>query len=396
MERGTSRPRRARQVGRDVAKTKKDQEAAPGTWVRDAPAAMTKPQVAAAVVAAVLLFVAGLHTLAEFLPALAWAVVFGIGLWPLFDRLAHRFPKHRRELLPMLTILAVVLVFVLPVTMIAVPAATDAHSVAQWVQQVRATGLTPPPFLQNLPYGAKLTELWQAKLGHPGDISGLASHAMQGSLFEIGRHIGAEALHRLVLLGFMLLALFFLLRDADAVVKQLKVGARRAFGPAGEDVGRQMIRSIQGTVSGLVLVGLGEGVILGVAFWIAGVPHATLFGLLTAFVAMVPFGAGLAIAVAAVVLLAINKIVAAAVIVVIGLTVTFVADHFVRPVLIGGATKLPFLWVLLGILGGVGAWGLVGLFAGPAILAALILLWREWVGSREGPINPRPEDVSKA
>jgi predicted PurR-regulated permease PerM len=58
--------------------------------------------------------------------------------------------------------------------------------------------------------------------------------------------------------------------------------------------------------------------------------------------------------------------------------ITFLADHFVRPVLIGSATKLPFIWVLFGILGGVTTWGLLGLFLGPAIMAALILLWREW------------------
>ncbi len=373
---------------------KEEENARPGTWVRNAPAAMSKAQIVAALVGAAILFLAGLRTLREFIPALAWAVIFAVGLWPLFARLCKRWPKHRRELLPILMIVGVLLIFVIPLTMIAVPVATDAHSAAQWVAQVRASGLAAPPFLNDLPYGAKLTALWQEKLGHPGDVSGIVSHTMQGSLLQVGRHVGAEALHRLVLLGFMLLALFFLLRDGDSVTEQMRVGARRAFGPAGEDVGRQMIRSIRGTVSGLVLVGLGEGVILGVAFWIAGVPHPTLFGVLTAFVAMVPFGAGLAIAVAALVLLAINKLIAAAVIVVLGLTVTFIADHFVRPVLIGGATKLPFIWVLLGILGGVGAWGLVGLFVGPALLAALILLWREWVGSREGPINPSPSDVS--
>ncbi len=65
--------------------------------------------------------------------------------------------------------------------------------------------------------------------------------------------------------------------------------------------------------------------------------------------------------------------------------VTFVADHFVRPVLIGGTTRLPFLWVLLGILGGVETWGLLGLFLGPAIMAALMLLWREWAGTEQSP-----------
>ena len=61
-----------------------------------------------------------------------------------------------------------------------------------------------------------------------------------------------------------------------------------------------------------------------------------------------------------------------------GVVVVFVADHFVRPVLIGGAVRLPFLWVLLGILGGLETFGILGLFLGPAVMAALISLWREW------------------
>ena len=114
----------------------------------------------------------------------------------------------------------------------------------------------------------------------------------------------------------------------------------------------------------------------------AGVPHPTLFGALTAIAAMVPFGAFLAFGVAALLLLAQGSTTAAIVVFVFGMVVAFVADHAVRPALIGGTTRLPFLWVLLGILGGVETWGLLGLFLGPAIMAALILLWREWT---EGP-----------
>ena len=61
-----------------------------------------------------------------------------------------------------------------------------------------------------------------------------------------------------------------------------------------------------------------------------------------------------------------------------GVVVVFVADHAVRPVIIGGAARLPFLWVLLGILGGLETFGIVGLFLGPAVMAALISLWRDW------------------
>ena len=66
-----------------------------------------------------------------------------------------------------------------------------------------------------------------------------------------------------------------------------------------------------------------------------------------------------------------------------------IADHFIRPVLIGGATRLPFLWVLIGILGGVETLGLLGLFVGPATMAVLVMLWRELIERPElGTLAP--------
>jgi predicted PurR-regulated permease PerM len=338
--------------------------------------------------ATLLLVIAGIYTLREFLPALAWTVIFAIGLWPLFQRMVRRWPRHKRELLPALFVLGVVLVFVVPVILVAIPLADDAHAATAWVEQIQQSGIAPPQFLAHLPDGAKLTSLWQAKLSQPGQISVLTKGAAEGGGAKLAGTVGRATLHRLVLFGFMLLGLFFFLRDSDTVIEQLNVASRRAFGTAGEDVGRQIISSVHGTVNGLVLVGLGEGLLLGLTYLVAGVPHPTLFGLLTAILAMVPFGAAIAIGIAAVVLLAKGSTVAAIIVIGFGAVVTFVADHFIRPVLIGGATHLPFLWVLLGILGGLSAWGLVGLFIGPAIMAALILIWREWTGFQEGPINP--------
>jgi predicted PurR-regulated permease PerM len=370
-----------------------DTEDAPaGTWVRGEKWAMSPQQKYTSLAAALLLFAGGVFTLKEFLPALAWTVIFGIALLPLFRRVAARFPRHRRELLPALFVLAVVLVFVVPVVMIAIPLASDAHDASQWVGQVEQNGVPTPDFLNHLPDSGKLISLWQNNIGQPGQISALTKGAFKGGGAHVAK-IGQETVHRLVLLGFMLLGLFFLLRDAESVAKQLQVGSRRAFGAAGEDIGRQIINSVHGTVNGLVLVGLVEGVLLGVAYLVAGVPDASLFGLLTAILAMVPYGATVAVVVVGGVLLVSGSTVAAIVIIVLGVIVAFIADHFVRPVLIGGATRLPFIWVLFGILGGISAWGLSGLFVGPAIMSALILLWREWVGSQRGPINPRAREI---
>ena len=69
-----------------------------------------------------------------------------------------------------------------------------------------------------------------------------------------------------------------------------------------------------------------------------------------------------------------------------------IADHAIRPILIGGAAKLPFLWVLLGIFGGLETFGLVGLFLGPAIMAALVSLWREWTDPVPRRLNLKSGD----
>ena len=62
-----------------------------------------------------------------------------------------------------------------------------------------------------------------------------------------------------------------------------------------------------------------------------------------------------------------------------GFVVVFIAEHFVRPVIIGNSTRLPFLLVLFGILGGAETFGLLGLFIGPALMTVLMVLWKDWV-----------------
>ena len=117
--------------------------------------------------------------------------------------------------------------------------------------------------------------------------------------------------------------------------------------------------------------------LLGIAYKLAGVPHPALLGLVTGILSVVPFVSPLVFIGAGLWLFAQSAIIPAIVLVAFGSVVMFVADHFVRPVLIGGSTRLPFVWVLLGILGGVETFGLLGLLLGPALLAVLIALWRE-------------------
>jgi predicted PurR-regulated permease PerM len=341
--------------------------------------APTPPQRIAGVALTIVLLLLGLWTLHEFLPALVWASIIAIALWPHYRDVCTRFPPGRHNvLMPSLFTLAVALVFLLPLVLVAVPLGHDAHGVFTWIEQARKTGIPPPEFLANLPLvGAQAQAWWASNLGDPAGASALLQRVGQGDLLLKSREFGSQLLHRIVLFGFTLLTLFFLFRDGEHLTVQMRRASRRLFGPSGERIGEQMVASVHGTVDGLVLVGLGEGVVLGIAYAFAGVPHPTLLGLLTGVAAMIPFGAPLLFGFAALLLLAQGSTLAAIAVFGIGVVVSFVADHFIRPVLIGGTTRLPFIWVLLGILGGISAWGLLGLFVGPALMAALILLWRE-------------------
>jgi predicted PurR-regulated permease PerM len=140
-----------------------------------------------------------------------------------------------------------------------------------------------------------------------------------------------------------------------------------------------VVNAIRATVDGIVLVAIAEGAIMAGVYALVSAPHPILLGAITGIFAMIPFAAPIAFGAVALILALGGSLGSAITVLVIGFILLFVADHFVRPVIIGEGASLPFLWVLLGILGGVEQFGLVGLFLGPALMAALVSVWRSWV-----------------
>jgi predicted PurR-regulated permease PerM len=331
------------------------------------------------IVLAAAVILAGLWVLRDFLPALAWAAVFAIALWPLYERLNQLLPGQSQRLAaPLLLTLAVTLVFVVPITLVVIQIAREASVLVPLVSQARKHGIPPPDWLAPLPWlGAWLEGWWRDHLSDPTTAEALLGHIDTHTIAVSAREIGAEIVHRLAIFLFTLLALFFLFRDGTSLMRELLLLSDRWLGDRGERIALHMVAAVHATVNGLVLVGLAEGAVIGVAYVAVGLPHAVPVAALTGVLAVIPFAAPVVFCVAGLFLLADFNVVGAIVVVSTGFFVVFVADHFIRPVLIGGATRLPFLWVLLGILGGLESFGILGLFLGPAIMAALISLWRE-------------------
>jgi predicted PurR-regulated permease PerM len=342
----------------------------------------TKPHQIARLALGFALLALGMWTISNFLPAIAWAGVFAIGTWPLYQRARIWVrPGRHNILLPLVFTVLVALLFLGPLAMAGVQIAKEAHTVADLAHQARSSGLPVPDWVGQLPLvGPQAAAWWSDNLSDPGAVSELIGRVDGSGMLGVGRTIGAQVTRRATVFVFTLMTLFFLYKEGDALTAQLLRASERAFGASGERVGRQIVASIHGTIDGLVLLGLAEGVIMGVVYAFAGMSHPTLLGALTAVAAMIPFAATVVFAIVGGILAVQGSVVAGIVVFVFGFVMITVADHAIRPILIGGATKLPFLWVLFGILGGMETWGLLGLFIGPALMAALILLWREWVG----------------
>ena len=349
------------------------------------------------VVLATALGLLGLWILHRFLPALAWATIIAIALWPLYRRAERAFPpRGHRILLPLCATLLIGLVLIVPLAYAGVQVAHESGNLVRYIGELRHTGLPTPDWLAGLPgIGVPLAHWWKANLSDPQTMRALLGRLFSHVPADSARVIGVEVVHRLILFGFTLLTLFFLFRDGDALCRKLLMLSRSVLGPSGERVAGHMIAAVHGTVTGLVLVGLAEGVVIGFSYALAGLPHVVPLAAITGVLAAIPFGAAVAFWGAGFYLVAIGSTGAAIGVVAFGLVVVFIADHFVRPFLIGGAARLPFLWVLLGILGGLETFGLLGLFLGPVVMAALISLWRDWTEPVPAIDEPHPNALMR-
>ena len=335
-----------------------------------------------------LLVALALWIVREFLPALAWAVIIAVAIDPLYLRLRGRWNgRIARVLLPAAITLAVALVVLVPLLFAIGQALAEARQIAQGFEWARNNGIAPPAWLDGTAPFAR--SWWQAHLADPHAPGFVLGRMLDVDVVMHGRLIGSNLMHRAVVFAFTLMTLFFLLRDRDTIVEQCLRASDRVFGPAGERIGRQAINSVRATIDGLVLVGIGEGAVMTIVYSVLGTPHPIMLGALTAVAATIPFGAAVMFAVAAALQIAMGSPVNAGIIVVSGLIVLAVADHLIRPAIIGGATRLPFLWVLIGILGGAATFGILGLFVGPATMAVLVMLWRDFAdGSGQGGEAP--------
>ncbi|MBN8807978.1 MAG: AI-2E family transporter [Sphingomonas sp.] len=325
----------------------------------------------------------------EFLIPIAWAAVLAMAEWPLYARAVKRFPRHA-TLIALLFTLATALFVIGPLSLAAVTLAQESQGAIDWFQGVQQHGLPAPAWLPGIPLaGGKIAAWWQEHLADPRGAAAMLGSVSTGSILAWMRSIGGELAKDTSLFAITLIIMATMLTQGTQIDGQARVVARRMFGAFGEDFLARTIGAVRGTVNGTVLVSVAEGAIIGVGYWVAGVPQPLLFATFTILFALVPFGAWAAFGLASVILLVQGHVVAGVALFVFGTIVMAIGDNFVQPAVIGNAVELPFLFAMIGALGGLAELGLVGLFVGPVIMAALLIVTREWLGPETASEEPK-------
>lgn len=324
--------------------------------------------------------------LSPFYGAILWAIVVAVIFAPLYRRLMGRL-GGRPNAAAAVTVLIVIAMVILPLAMIAASLVQEATALFAKMQSGELNFATfaqrvfdaLPAWASGLMDRFGLTDLTKER---DSLAAGLAKGGQ--AVAPQALSIGLNTFDFVIGLGIMLYLLFFFLRDGRdlaARIKQvipLRADQKTTLFARFADV-------VRATVKGSILVAMAQGALGGIAFWFLGIHAALLWGVLMAFLSLVPaIGAGLVWVPVAIYLLATGFVWQGVGLILYGVLVIGLVDNLLRPFLIGKDTKLPDYVVLISTLGGIQVFGLNGFVIGPLIAAMFMVTW-EILASRSAP-----------
>jgi predicted PurR-regulated permease PerM len=342
------------------------------------------------ITATVLLVIGCLLVLRPFLAAILSAAILCFSTWPVRAYLARKL-GGRRTLAALAMTLIVIVVLVFPLALVAASYADEIPAFVEHVRLVLSDGLPEPPdWVASVPLvGESVDAYWRELAGSRAELEALAKRwlapARQG-LVAASLLIG-EGVLQLTLIAFVG---FFFYRDGETLVLSLRNGLNRVAGPLTGRLLGIVGGTINAVVYGIIGTGIAQALAAAVGLLIAGVPGALMLAFLTFFLSIVPAGPPLVWVPAAIWLFLDDRPGAAVFMALWGFFVISMVDNIVKPILISRGSSLPFVLVLLGVFGGVLAFGFVGIFLGPTLLAVGFNLLRRWTAGTTDAAPPPP------
>jgi predicted PurR-regulated permease PerM len=329
-----------------------------------------------------------------FLSALLWAAILVFATWPVFQWLRRNL-KLPRGMIACVMVVLTALILVLPLVLAAPGGAQDIKalrvSLEAWL-----TAVPPAPhFLYGLPLvGGVLTDTWNA---WAADLSRMTAffRPYLGMAAEQGLSLVLGVAGGLVQLVIALFAAVFFWYSGEALSANIQVLMHRVAGRFAPQLIQATARTVRGAVYGILGTAIMQGFLTAFGLWVAGVPRAGLLGTVAAFLAVLPIGAPIVWIPAGLWLLSDGHTARGVFMLTYGVVVVSGADHLVRPYFIARGAKLPFLLTVLGVLGGVLAFGVLGIFLGPVLLGVGYTLVMEFIriAEQDAVVSPQSSVV---
>ena len=318
--------------------------------------------------------------LQPFLSAILWSIILCFATWPVFMWLLDLMGGRRTLAAVAMTVLLAVFL-ILPFAIVGPRLAEEATLVSSEVASLLAIGpAEPPAWVRGLPViGGILADYWSAAAQGTVSLSAdLKPYLDQGRfwLIRTGVNLG-EGVLQLIL---SVLIAFFVYRDGPALSDHLSNVTTRFAGERAKALIKLTGDTTRGVVYGIFGTALAQGLLAGVGFYAVGLHSAVFLGMLTFFLSLIPGGPPFVWIPVGIWLIAGGSLWRGVFVLVYGLLLISLIDNVLRPYFISRSGRLPFLLVFLGVLGGIVAFGFIGVFLGPVLLAIGFSLAKEWSG----------------
>jgi len=335
-----------------------------------------------------------LWILVPFLGAAIWAVTIVTATWPLMISIQSRL-WGRRSLAVAVMTMVLLCVLVIPLWLAIGTIVSNADQIAGWVKSMSAFEVSPPPtWLAGLPlFGGDLVAAWE-KLALSGLQDFMKKMAPYGgtAIRWFATEVGGFGV---LVLQFLLTVVFatLLYVRGEHAASWVKRFGRRLAGPRGEHSIRLAGQAVRGVALGVVVTALAQSVLGGAGLAVAGVPFAAVLTAVMFMLAIAQIGP-LLVLVPSVAWLYWTSSTGWGTFLLLWTLVVGTMDNFLRPFLIKKGADLPLLLIFVGVVGGLVAFGLIGIFVGPVVLAVAHTLLSSWVdeeiGKDESPGRQEP------
>lgn len=332
----------------------------------------------AGVFALIVLIGGALLVVAPFATALLWGAILAFTTWGAYQRITAAL-GGQRVLATLLIVLLILCLVLGPIFYAGFSFATHVDELIAYVQQRFSQGMpTLPDWVVRLPIiGARAEQLWiDIATQNPEVVARVQGLARAVAGFGVVAAIGIINGLGLLALSVVFAAAFYL--GGENAAAGLLAGLRRIAGPRGPYLLDLVGKTVRGAVYGVLGTSLVQAILCGIGYWIAGLPAPVLLALFTFFLAVIPGGPLVIIAPGAIWLAQNGRGGWAIFLVAWAVVAAIVSDNVLKPLLIGKSSNVPFILVMIGVLGGAITFGFLGVFIGPTLLAVAYAVLHDW------------------